>query len=65
MTGCLSKVLYTNTHGIEGTEDKLEVCIPLKGCDLIGNIGTWWDNSLDCRAAVDGYRLFRKDRLGC
>lgn len=65
MRGCLSKVLYTDTHGIGGTKEELEVCIPLKGYDLTGNIGTWWDNSLVRRAAVDGYRLFGKDRLGC
>lgn len=31
--------------------------------DVIGITETWWDSSQDRSAAVNGYRLFRKDSL--
>lgn len=32
-------------------------------CDLSGITVTWWYSSHTCRAAVEGYRCFRKDRV--
>ena len=32
--------------------------------DLVAITETWWDCSHDWSAAVDGYKLFRKDRQG-
>ena len=34
----------------------------MKGHDLIAITETWWDNSRDWNAVMDGYTLFRKDR---
>lgn len=36
----------------------------LQGYNLIGITGKRWYSSCDWRAPMDGYRLFRKDRLG-
>ena len=36
----------------------------LQGCDLVGTMELWRDSSHDWNAAMDGYMLFRKDRLG-
>ena len=32
--------------------------------DLVAIMETWWDRSHDWSAAIDGYKLFRKDRQG-
>ncbi|PKU28913.1 mitochondrial fission process protein 1 [Limosa lapponica baueri] len=32
--------------------------------DLVAVTETWWDKSHDWSAAIDGYRLFRRDRQG-
>jgi len=36
----------------------------LESYDLIAITETWWDESHDWNAAIDGYRLLRKDRRG-
>lgn len=46
------------------TQEELEVCVLLQGYNLIEITGKRWYSSRDCRAPKDGYRLFRKDRLG-
>lgn len=43
---------------------QLDVCVWLQGYYLIGIMEIWWDRSQDWSTAVEGYRLFRKDRLG-
>ncbi|PKU40382.1 dtw domain-containing protein 2 [Limosa lapponica baueri] len=45
-------------------QEELEVCAHLQGDDLIGITVTWWDGSCDWSVGMEGYRLFRKDRLG-
>lgn len=47
---------------MENKQEVLEVCMQLQGCNLIGFTETWWDSSHDQSAAMDGYRIFRKDR---
>ena len=32
--------------------------------DLVATTETWWDRSHDWSAAMDGYKLFRKDKQG-
>jgi len=36
----------------------------LQGCSLIRIIEMWWESSHAWSAAIDGHRLFRKNRLG-
>lgn len=38
--------------------------MPLESYDLIAIAEPWWDESQDWSAAVDGYKLFRRDRPG-
>ena len=45
-------------------QEELEVCTQLQSYDLIGIMETWWDSSPDWSAPVEGYMLFRKDRVG-
>ncbi|GAB0209484.1 hypothetical protein GRJ2_003414100 [Grus japonensis] len=36
----------------------------LESYDLVAITETWWDESCDWRAVIDGYKLFRRDRQG-
>ena len=35
-----------------------------RGYDLVAITETWWDHCHEWNAAMDGYKLFRKDRQG-
>jgi len=43
-------------------QEELEAIIQQDGYDLVAITETWWDNSHDWHAVIDGYGLFRKDR---
>ena len=43
-------------------QEELEAIIQQDGYDLVAITETWWDNSYDWRAVMDGYRLFTKDK---
>jgi len=56
------KCVYTNACSMGNKQEKLEAIIQQDGYDLVAITETWWDNSHDWYAVMDGYRLFRKDR---
>ena len=58
------KCFYANTHRMRNKTDKLEVLAQSYSSYIIGISKTWWDESCGCWAAIDGYRLFRRDRQG-
>ena len=41
-----------------------EAIVQQGSCDLVTITETWWDDSHDWSAAVDGGKLFRRDRKG-
>lgn len=43
-------------------EEELEMY--LQGYYLICTTMTWWDGFCDCSAAMEEYKLFRRDRQG-
>jgi len=43
-------------------EHQLEATMLLESCDLVAITETWWDKSHDWSVAINGYRLFRRDR---
>jgi len=43
-------------------QEELEAIILQDSNDMLAITETWWDNSYDWHALMDGYRLFRKDR---
>lgn len=45
-------------------QEELEVHTQLQSYDLIGIMEMWWDSSPDWSAPKEGYRLFRKYRVG-
>lgn len=63
MLGCLSEV-FVHWHSLGNDLDELEISMWVRGCDLIEVMETPWDASHDWSAAMQSYRLFRKDRLG-
>jgi len=57
------KCLYINARSTGNKQEESEICAPPQDHDLIAITGTWWDSSRDWNAVMDGYTLFRKDRL--
>ena len=45
-------------------QEELEAIVRQASYDLVAIMETWWDHSHDWSAAMDGYKLFRKDRQG-
>ncbi|GAB0203436.1 hypothetical protein GRJ2_002809200 [Grus japonensis] len=58
------KCLYTNAHSMGNKQEELEATVLLESYDLVAITETWWDKSHDWSAAINGYRLFRRDRRG-
>ena len=62
--GASLKCLYSKARSMGNKQEELEGCMLLQGYSLIRIIETWWESSRAWSAAMDGHRLFRKDRLG-
>ena len=45
-------------------QDELEVLVSSQSYDIIGISETWWHESHDWSAGMEGSRLFRRDRQG-
>ena len=58
------KCLYTNTRSMRNKQDELEALVSSQNYDIIGITKTWWNESHDWSAGMEGYRLFRRDRQG-
>jgi len=58
------KCLCMNTRSMGNKQEELEATMLLESYDLIAITETWWDKSHDWIVAIDGYRLFRRDRQG-
>ena len=58
------KCLYTNAHSMGNKQEELEATMLLESYDVVAITETWWDESHDWSATIDGYRLFRRDRQG-
>jgi len=59
------KCVYTNSRSMGNKQEELEAIIQqdgYDGYDLVAITETWWDNSHDWHAVIEGYRLLRKDR---
>jgi len=60
LTGQL-KCLHTNACSM-GNKEGLEATMLLESYGLVAITGNWWDKSHDWSVAIDGYRLFKRDR---
>ena len=63
-SAALLNCIYTNAHSMGSKQEELEAIVQQDSYDLVAIIGTWWDDSHDWSAAMDGYKLFRRDRRG-
>jgi len=57
------KCIYTNAHSM-GKQEVLEAIVQQDSYDMVAITETWWDDSHDWSAAMDGNKLFRRDRRG-
>jgi len=58
------KCIYTNVCSMGNKQEELEAIVQQDSYDLVANTVMWWDDSHDWSAAMDGYKLFRRDRGG-
>ena len=58
------KYIYTNARSMGNKQEELEAIVCQAKYDLVAITETWWEHSHDWSAAMDGYKLFRKDRQG-
>ncbi|GAB0208021.1 mitochondrial enolase superfamily member 1 [Grus japonensis] len=58
------KCFYTNARSMRNKQEELEALAQSQCYDVIGISETWWEESCDWCAVMDGYRLFRRDRQG-
>ncbi|GAB0210334.1 hypothetical protein GRJ2_003499200 [Grus japonensis] len=58
------KCIYTNARSLGNKQEELEAIVQQDSYDLVTITEMWWDNSHDWSAAMDGYKLFRRDRQG-
>ena len=59
--GAQLKCIYTNARSMGNKQEELEAIVRQASYDLVATPETWWDHSHDWSAAMDGYKLFRKD----
>ena len=45
-------------------QEELEAIVQLENSDIVAVMETWWDDSHKWSAAMDVYKLFRRDRQG-
>ncbi|GAB0206524.1 hypothetical protein GRJ2_003118000 [Grus japonensis] len=58
------KCIYTNVHNMGNKQEEVEAIVQQENYDIVAITETWWDDSHNWSAAMDGYKLFRRDRQG-
>lgn len=58
--------VYTTAHSTGNKQEELEAqfLVLQENYDIGAFTETWWDDSHDWAAALDDYKLFRRDRQG-
>ncbi|KAK4824952.1 hypothetical protein QYF61_021640 [Mycteria americana] len=66
VTGSIAqlKCIYTNACSMGNKEEELEAIVHQENYDIVAIMETWWDDSHNWSAAMDGYKLFRRHRQG-
>ena len=60
--GAQLQCVYISAHSMGNKQEELEAIVRQASYDLVAIMEMWWDHSHDWSAAVNGYKLFRKDR---
>ncbi|KAK4810956.1 hypothetical protein QYF61_013364, partial [Mycteria americana] len=58
------KCLYTNARSMGNKQEELEAIVHQENYDMVAITETWWGDSHNWSAAMDGYKRFRRDRRG-
>ncbi|GAB0209357.1 maestro heat-like repeat-containing protein family member 7 [Grus japonensis] len=58
------KCIYTNAHSIGNKQEELEAIVQQENYDIVAITETRWDDLHNWAAAMDDYKLFRRDRQG-
>ncbi|KAK4810488.1 hypothetical protein QYF61_004268 [Mycteria americana] len=58
------KCLYTNARSMGNKQEELEAIVHQENYDMVAITETWWGDSHNWTAAMDGYKLLRRDRRG-
>jgi len=56
--------IYTNACSMGNKWEELEAIVQLDNFDIVAITEMWWNDSHSWSAAMDGYKLFRRDRQG-
>ena len=56
------RCLYTDARRMGNQQEQLEDIVLLESYDLVALTETWWDEPHDWTAAINSYKLFRRDR---
>ncbi|KAK4832453.1 hypothetical protein QYF61_023177 [Mycteria americana] len=58
------KCIYTNACSMGHEQEELEAIVQQENYDMVAITETCWDNSHNWSAAMDGYKVSRRDRQG-
>lgn len=58
------KCIHANAHRMGSKQEELEAIVQQENHDIVTIAETWWNDLCDWSAAVDGYRLLRRNRQG-
>ncbi|KAJ7396682.1 hypothetical protein BTVI_142806 [Pitangus sulphuratus] len=58
------KSSFANAHRRGNKQEELETIVCQESYDVVAIMEMWWDGSRDWSAAMDGCKLFRRDRQG-
>ena len=58
------RYLYTNAHSMGNKQEELEATVCSESYDIVAITETWWNDSHSWNAVMEGYWLFKRDRLG-
>ncbi|RMC21288.1 hypothetical protein DUI87_02149 [Hirundo rustica rustica] len=56
--------MYTNARSMGTKKEELEAMVQQQSYDVVTITEIWWDESHSRSTALDGYKLFRRDRKG-
>jgi len=55
------KCIYTNIHSTGNKQEELKAIVQLENYGRIAVTGTWWEDSHNWSAAMDGCKTFRRE----
>ena len=58
------RCLYANAHSMGNKQEELETIVQSESYDGVAITETWWNDSHSWNAVMEGYWLFKRDRLG-